>query len=159
MEYPQEVPIRCFAVSAVLIREDSGFSQVLMLRRAGGALDEEWCQVAGKINTGETAWQAALREIREETGLVPERFYTADICEQFYEAGLECISLVPVFVGFIDPMRVVVLDDEHSEYRWMTFSEAQAVVPAPGQRAMIEHVRQEFVARRPTEWLRIETTA
>jgi dATP pyrophosphohydrolase len=31
--------------------------------------------VSGAVEAGETGWAAALREIEEETGLVPERFY------------------------------------------------------------------------------------
>jgi len=95
------------------------------------------------------AWQAALREIREETGLVPERFYSADICEPFYEADRNRISLLPVFVGFVSPHVAVTLNAERSEARWMTF--AEAVVTFGGQRSGLAHVRREFVDRQPTE--------
>ena len=40
-----------------------------------------------------------LREIEEETGLIPDRFYSADILEQFYRPDQNCVILVPVFVG------------------------------------------------------------
>lgn len=61
-----------------------------------------WCQIARKVEGGETAWQAALRELYEETGLAPDAFYSADICEQFYEADRDAITVAPVFVAFID---------------------------------------------------------
>ncbi|WP_312882971.1 NUDIX domain-containing protein [Rhizobium etli] len=38
------------------------------MRRTGSTLSGEWCQIAGGIEHGETAWQAALREAKEETG-------------------------------------------------------------------------------------------
>ena len=40
-----------------------------------------------------------LREIEEETGLIPDRFYSADILEQLYRPDQNCVILVPVFVG------------------------------------------------------------
>lgn len=72
----------------VILREAGDAHEVLLLRR-NGSLAGEWCQIAGAIEAGETAWQAALREVEEETGLRPSRFYSADIYEQFYEADRE----------------------------------------------------------------------
>jgi len=157
MKAPKRVPIRSYGISAVLLKEENGNTKVLLLRRTGATLRDEWCQVAGGIEKGETAWQAALREIREETQLVPDRFYSADFCEQFYEPDRECVSLVPVFVGYVGPDARVVINKEHSEFRWMNFEEADRVLPFAGQRKMLEHVRKEFVERPPTEWLRIRT--
>ena len=71
-------------VSAIVMRRAAFGGRVLMLRRAT-TLQGEWCQVAGKIEAGETAWQAAVREIEEETALVPTSLYSAEILEQFYE--------------------------------------------------------------------------
>ena len=66
---------------------------------------------------------------------------------------------MPVFVGFVSRDARVSLNAEHSEYRWMNFSEAEASVPFAGQRAVLTHVCREFVQRQPTEWLRIKTEA
>jgi dATP pyrophosphohydrolase len=67
------------------------------------------------------------------------------------------VSVFPVFVGFVAPDPRVTLNEEHSEARWMTFEEADAAVTFGGQRAVLQHVRREFVDRPPTEWLRIAT--
>ena len=75
-----DIPIRSFAVSVVVIRENPVGYQVLLLRR-NHTLVGEWCQIAGGIEDGETAWQTALREVREETGLVCQHLYSGDICE------------------------------------------------------------------------------
>ena len=104
---------------------------------------------------GETAWQAALREVREETGLRPVTLYSADICEQFYEADRDAISLLPVFVGFVRPGADVQLNAEHNEFRWVTFDEALRMVPFSGQRNVLDHIRREFIDREPSRWLLI----
>lgn len=149
-----QVPILCFAVSAVVLRRNAQGTQVLLLRRTG-TLAGEWCQVAGKIEDGEKAWQAALREILEETGLRPYALYSADICEQFYEPDREAISMLPVFVAYVSDDADVVLNEEHSEFRWVSFDEGQTMVPFAGQRNVLRHVEQEFGKRDPQPLLRI----
>jgi dATP pyrophosphohydrolase len=149
-----EIPIRSFAVSVVVVRASGAESEVLLLRRTR-SLAGEWCQIAGAIEAGETAWQAALREVNEETGLRPVAFYSADICEQFYEADRNAISLLPVFVGFARPGDGVRLNAEHSEFRWVTFDDALRMVPFAGQRNVLMHIRREFIDREPSRWLSI----
>ncbi|WP_139812127.1 NUDIX hydrolase, partial [Ensifer aridi] len=109
----------------------------------------EWCRIAGAIENGEKAWEAARREVKEETGLECRELYSADICEQFYEADRDAISLLPVFVGFVESQAAVVINHEHSEYRWMSFEEALTMVPFAGQRHVLRHVKGEFVDREP----------
>lgn len=111
-----EIPIRSLAASLVAIRKTEARHEVLLLKRTQ-TLNGEWCQVAGSIEEGETAWQAALRELDEETGLQPNALYSADTCEQFYEADRNAITILPVFVAFIDIAAMVTLNHEHSEYR------------------------------------------
>jgi len=53
------------AASAILFRE----GRVLLVQRANGTYAGLWSAPGGKIETGETALAAALREVREETGL------------------------------------------------------------------------------------------
>ena len=96
---------------------------MLLLRRTRPPVGA-WCQIAGRIEDGEKAWQAALRELREETGIRPEKLYSADICEQFYEAGRDAITVAPVFVAIVDKSATVSLNHEHSAYRWVSFDEA-----------------------------------
>jgi dATP pyrophosphohydrolase len=150
----QEIPIRSFAVSVVVIRASEAGYDVLLLRR-NRSLAGEWCQIAGGIEPGETAWKAALRETEEETGLALEKLYSADICEQFYEADRDSISLLPVFVGYAQPEAIVRLNPEHSEFRWVAFDKAAEMVPFAGQRHVLAHVRREFIERKPSHWLLI----
>jgi dATP pyrophosphohydrolase len=150
----QEIPIRSFAVSVVIVRDFGKGHEVLLLRRAR-SLAGEWCQVAGAIEPGETAWQAALRETQEETGLVLQSLYSADICEQFYEAERDAISLLPVFVGYASAGDMVRLNAEHSDFKWVSFDEAVKMVPFAGQRSVLRHVQGEFIEREPSRWLLI----
>lgn len=149
----QEIPIRSSAVSVVVLRGAGAESQLLLLRRTR-SLAGEWCQIAGAVEAGETAWQAALREVEEETGLTLTRLYSADICEQFYEADRDAISLLPVFVGYAryDAVR---LNAEHSEFRWVSFEDAFPMVPFAGQRNVLRHIQSGFAERVPNPLLLI----
>lgn len=150
----RDIPVESNGISVVVLRAVNNRSEVLLLRRRT-TMAGEWCQVAGGIKKGETAWEAALREMKEETGLAPERFYSADICEQFYQADKDSIYVAPVFVAFVNPEAAVVLNHEHSEHTWTSFDEADRLLPFAGQRDMIRHIRREFVDRKPAEMLRI----
>jgi len=151
----QNIEIRSCGVSVVILREAGGNHQVLLLRRTG-YLEGEWCQVAGNIEKGEKAWQAVLREIREETNLVPQKLFSAEQCEQFYEVNRDSIWIAPIFVAFILNDQKVVINREHSEFRWVSFAEAISMVPFPGQKRMLEYIKKEFVNRSPLKWLEID---
>ncbi len=151
-----EIPIRAFMASLVAVRKTEARHEVLLLKRTQ-TLAGEWCQVAGSIEEGETAWQTALRELDEETGLKPNALYSADICEQFYEADRDAITLVPVFVAFIDSNAEVYLNHEHSEYRWVSFIEAIEMVAFGGQRRVLGWIEDEFINRNPSKHLLIES--
>lgn len=154
----QEIPIRCHAVCLVAVRVANGNNEVLLLRRTR-SLRGEWCQIAGALEQGESAWQAAVRELAEETGLAPTTLHSADICEQFYEAHLDAISILPVFVATIDPTSSVRLNAEHSEYRWVSFNDAERMVPFAGQRKILRHVEAEFLLRVPSRHLEIHVAS
>lgn len=149
-----EIAIRAFMVSVVALRKVGDRHEALLLKRAESIVGA-WCQVAGKIELAETAWQAGLRELREETELTPQSFYSADICDQFYEADRDAITLAPVFVAFVDSDAVVKLNEEQSDYRWFEFDEAVAIVAFGGQRRVLRCIEEEFVHRTPSEHLQI----
>ncbi len=151
----QEIPIHTFGVSVFVLRDASDGKRLLLLRRSERYLNGEWCQVAGAIEQGEKAWQTALRELKEETGLIPLALYSADICEQYYEFDSDHVCILPVFIAMVDGEAKIELNDEHSDYRWVTQEEAESLLPFPGQRHVLRHVWSEFVDRKPLEQLRI----
>lgn len=153
----EEIPIRSFAISAYLARVEDGRGRYLVLKRVSKYLKGSWQQVSGRIEPGETGWQAALREIREETGLVPTRFYSANETEVFYESQQNCINVIPVFVGFVEADARVVLSAEHDEFRWVSAEEAKELLPFGVQVATIQRLEATFVRGAPPEFLRIRT--
>ena len=141
--------------AVVALRTTTREHEVLLMRRTGSNAGE-WCQIAGSIESGETAWHAALREMREETALVPSRLYSADLCEQFYEIGTDSIWIAPIFVAYVGSEATVRLNEEHSAYCWVSIDRAVELLPFPGQKTMLRHIRHWFLEREPCPLLEID---
>jgi dATP pyrophosphohydrolase len=157
MDVRQEIPVKSFSVAAYVCRVVSGRGRYLVIRRSTSYLKDTWQMVSGRVEPGETGWEAALREIEEETGLVPDRFYSTDLIEQFYEPAQNCVNLVPVFVGFLDTDREVRLSWEHEAYEWIGVEDADRYLLFENQRSAIRSIERRFVQEAPNELLRIDT--
>lgn len=151
----QTVPIRCEGVAVILLKKYLDEYFVLMLKRAGRMLHGEWCYIGGGIEQGEKAWEAALREIYEETGITNVRLYTTNQFEQFYSQAEDYIYMAPVFVGYVHEDQSVQLNHEHSDYRWMTFDEAKQNAALPGIDDILDFVEKHFAKNTPSKWLKM----
>lgn len=106
----------------------------LLLKRAKTKIYEHlWQGVAGKIEAGETSWEAAIRELKEETGFEPVRIFVADHVSKFYEAHGDWVNMVPVF-GIEVEDEEVKLSDEHCEFKWVEFNTAHQTLIWSGQK-------------------------
>lgn len=156
MDIRQEIPIKSFSIAAYICKVEAGTCRHLLLRRRPGYLGGSWQMIAGRLEHGEKGWEAALREIKEETGLIPDRLYSANTLDAFYEVRQNCINLIPVFVGFIDTEQEVQLSHEHSEYRWVTTEEAEGYLVFQQQREMLKMIEALFVKNQPNPFLEIK---
>ena len=107
--------------------------QVLLLERADRK--NFWQSVTGSIETGETPYEAAIREVHEETGLVATDYafsdwqssnvyeiyphwrhrYAPDVTHnEEHLFGLELPG----------PLPVQLADDEHVRYEWLDWRQA-----------------------------------
>lgn len=117
-------------------RERDGSREFLVLRRAEGRLYEgAWRMVGGRIDEGETAWQAALRELREETGLLVRRFWALPSVNLFYEWTRDAVSAAPAFAAEVE--GDLVLCAEHDEAAWVSAEEAASRLRWPEQRRLL----------------------
>ena len=103
-------------IDAYVYRTTSAGLLFLVLKRAKTKMYEHiWQGVAGKIEDGETSWEAAIRELKEETGLAPLKIFVADHVSKFYETNGDRINLVPVFGIEVDS-EIVIISREHCDH-------------------------------------------
>lgn len=81
----------------------------------------EWVFPGGKIEKNEKPSEAAIRELKEETGLKGEILETGET--YIGEGELGYWKIYPVHVK-VDSTAVE-LDYEHSDYKWLELSELQ----------------------------------
>jgi len=146
--------IKSTSVAIFVLKPEAQETKVLLLRRKG-YLSGLWCPIVGGIEPGEAAWQAAMRETREETGLSIRKLWSADLCIPTYRTDKDCICLVPVFVGSVSKDAEVTLNDEHDAFDWMSFGRADSVLSLPRQRCALSSIKAEFVDREPNMHLKI----
>jgi mutator protein MutT len=105
------------AVGAVVRQDD----RLLLVRRGRGPAAGEWSVPGGRIEAGETAHEAVVREMLEETALevVVERFLgwaeRIDDDEHFV--------ILDFAVTLLDPDAEAVAGDDAAEVAWVPVSE------------------------------------
>ncbi|NLI73959.1 MAG: DUF126 domain-containing protein [Euryarchaeota archaeon] len=92
--------------------------EVLLLKRSNkvGSFKDHWAAVSGYVEDGETAKEAAIREIQEEIGVInPELIRSG---ESVKVRDGNTIWIIHPYLFRINE-RSITLDWEHTEYRWM----------------------------------------
>jgi dATP pyrophosphohydrolase len=138
--------IKVKQVDSYIYRNTATGPIYLMLKRNTGKYYEHlWQGVAGKIEKGETAWQAVVRELEEETGKKPVKVFVADHIASFYDARKDRLQMVPIFGIEVDNSEVQ-LSEEHSEYKWVSFEEALTLLTWKGQKEGLRIVHDEIMS-------------
>lgn len=98
-----------------------------------------WETIHGRLDSGETPEDGAVREVNEETGLHVSRLYNVTV-QPFYLHGLGSVQLAIVFAAFVDEPAEVTLSDEHQAFEWLSPLEAGSRFVWPREREALSHV-------------------
>jgi dATP pyrophosphohydrolase len=104
-----------------------------------------WQMVTGMMEPNEKAYQTALREIGEETGLTPEVLWVVPFVASFYNPFKDEITLIPVFAAEVNPAEEVNLSEEHDIYQWCLYEEALERFIIPGYKEGLRILHQFIV--------------
>lgn len=133
-------------VSVYPFRRGQRGPEYLALRRADiDHLRGTWQAVHGGIDNGETAVQAAWREVREEIGLTPERFWQLDHVETHYLPHKDAIRMVPCFVAELASDAEPTLGREHDDHAWLAFDDLTDRLIWQSQRNAIRVAQETIV--------------
>jgi len=126
-------------IEAHIFRIKNGELEFLLLKRSPEQYYPNlWQMVSGKIKENETAYQSAIREIKEETGLTPEKFWVAPTVNSFYSPDKDYICILPVFAARVNNECEIILSKEHTEYKWVNPEEAKQLLAWDGQRKSVD---------------------
>ncbi len=119
----------------ILFREVAGQRWYLLLNYG-----KHWDYAKGHLEKGETAWQAAVRELREETGIRQVDRVTRFQREMFYEFYSKSKGairkVVTYFIGCTQTEAVKV-SEEHEGYEWLPFERAMERLTFENAREML----------------------
>jgi dihydroneopterin triphosphate diphosphatase len=151
--------VRFDMVACFVVRSGAkpGTHELLQLRRAKNEfMAGAWSTVRGVVEAGETAWAAAIRELKEEAGITPVEFYQLDTVDTFYLHGDDTIWHCPGFCALVGRDVTVTLNSEHDQFRWVDRSEIDRQFLWPGERAQLAELCREILDNGPAkQYLRI----
>ncbi len=115
-----------------IVKKDIEF---LLLKRAKhDSYPNLWQMVSGSINVGETAVQAGVREIKEETGLIAEKIFVVPLVNSIFLPDKDEIVLVPVLGCIVSKNSEVSISNDHSDFKWVNLKKARKMLAWPGQK-------------------------
>ncbi len=129
-------------VDVYIIRPLPGGWKILVAQRSlQTRCPGAWETIHGRIEEGERPEQAAVREVREETGLSISRLYNVTV-QPFYLHMFSSVQLAIVFAAFVDEPADATLGIEHQRCEWLSHEEASARFVWPREREALAHIRQ-----------------
>ncbi len=128
----------------ILKKTEQGIEYLILKRASNQKYPSIWQMVTGKIQQNEKAYQAAIREIKEETDLNVDEIYTVPNVNSFYDHVDDSVTIIPVFVAVVKQEQDVKLSDEHSEYKWASATQAKKLFAWVGQRQSVDIIEEYF---------------
>ncbi len=137
--------VRTMIVDVYVLRMGALAPEVLLLRRSPHERSAgTWETVHGHVEEGELPVAAALRELKEETGLSPERFYNLSRVESFYLHARDVLALIPAFCAIVPAGAAAVTSGEHDRAEWVPAGEAARRFTWPREKRALADALQLF---------------
>ena len=131
---------------------DRSSHEFLQLRRvASDYMGGTFQTIRGGMNASESAPAAALRELREESGLTPLEFYRLGQVESFYIPVGDAIWHCPAFCALVDPSAEPVLDHEHDGFRWVAADSTGEAFMWSSEWPLIDEIKRVILADGPAK--------
>jgi dATP pyrophosphohydrolase len=137
------------------LKEKDEINFLLLKRSSDKIYGGQWRMIGGKVENDEKAYETALRELKEETQLSPEIFWTVPSINHFYNPESDQILFIPAFAAEIFADSEIILDEEHISFKWVPYSEICEYGLWPEQINMISHINRHLatVGKPLPEWI------
>jgi len=123
-------------------KSSDGYKFLLLKRSAESKIYPGiWQMITGTIESHENTKGTVIRELLEETGLIPKKIYSIPKINTFYLAISDKICMSPVFLTIVDSTYVTI-SAEHTEFKWAGFDEACSLIHWPNQVESLEIIKK-----------------
>lgn len=143
---PREFPnLPLVGVGVVVVREE----RVLLIRRAKPPRRGEWSLPGGLQKLGETVFEAAAREVMEETGITVQPLAVVDVVDliEWDEQRVRYhYTLIDILAAFVDGEAVAAADA--AEVLWVEQAEVKQKVLWPETVRIIDRACRMYATRR-----------
>lgn len=136
MTGPDGSGLRAYVAGGVVINPQG---EMVVVSQAGTS----WSVPKGHVEDGETAIEAAVREIAEETGLGEPRLlgklrtYHRSAVDQAGRPDERVLKTIDLFLFATERQRLAPSDPHNPEARWVPAEEAAAMLTHPADRAVV----------------------
>jgi type II secretory ATPase GspE/PulE/Tfp pilus assembly ATPase PilB-like protein/8-oxo-dGTP pyrophosphatase MutT (NUDIX family) len=138
--FSRMVDVKAGTVDVVVVRPLATGWRVLALQRAPNTrCPRAWEIVHGHIERGEEPEDAAVREVREESGLAVAHLFNVRVVP-FYLHKTKTLQLSLVFAAFVDEPGSVVIGPEHQDWAWLSVDDAIARFGFPSERQSLREI-------------------
>ncbi|WP_445665056.1 NUDIX domain-containing protein [Fodinibius sp. AD559] len=135
-------------------KEQDGVEFLIFKRAADVSYAHQWRMIGGKVNRDETHFEAALRELEEETGLSPDLFWTIPSVNQFYDHDSDSILQIPAFGAQINQELAITLNHEHVSWKWISPNEFNTYIQWPEQKRLMNLLADIVTSKQMlNEWI------
>jgi dATP pyrophosphohydrolase len=153
--------IEASKVEVYVFRRRGRKVEFLALRRSASrkSLPGVWQPVTGHIEWREKAVDCAAREVAEETGLVPIRWWALENPTVYFDARADVVVVLLLFAAEVAERDSVSLSREHDAHRFLPARKAAKRFLWEGQRRGLDAVRREVLGGGPLARAREVTDA
>ncbi len=110
-----------------------------------------WNFPKGKLEAAERSWQAAFREVHEETGLKPSELRLMENFKAYerFTFGKDKGQVFKIVILYLAETRQpkITVSHEHEGYAWFTFSEARKVLSKYHENIRILTTAHDFLRK------------
>ncbi|MDZ7660248.1 NUDIX domain-containing protein [Fodinibius sp.] len=135
-------------------REQNEVEFLIFKRAADVQYAHQWRMIGGKVNPKETYYNAALRELKEETGLSPDLFWSIPSVNQFYDPDSDRILQIPAFGAEVNKESAITLNHEHASWKWISEDELDTYIQWPEQIRLMKLLADIVISKQIlNEWI------
>ena len=113
-------------VQSIVYRNNEGNVEFLVLKRSKEK-GEFWSIINGTLEINESIIECRNRELNEETGITKTLKWTDEI-NRFSFTYNDYTVVVLAFAVEIDKDKKVIINDEHTDYKWLNFKDTLKIL-------------------------------